>query len=36
MNGLLIACLASLIDGIIKILNSEAVFDWTHLKPVAL
>ena len=35
-NGLLIACLASLIDGIIKILNSGAVFDWTHLKPVVI
>ena len=36
MNGLLIACLAALIDGIIKILNSGAVFDWTHLKPVVI
>ena len=36
MNGLLIACLASLIDGIIKILNSGAVFDWPHLKPVVI
>jgi len=35
-NGLLIACLASLIDGIIKILNSGAVFDWPHLKPVVI
>jgi hypothetical protein len=36
LNGLLIACLASLIDGIIKILNSGAVFDWPHLKPVMI
>jgi hypothetical protein len=25
-----------MIDGIIKILNSGAVFDWPHLKPVVI
>ena len=36
LNGLLIAFLAAMIDGIIKILNSGAVFDWLHLKPVVI
>jgi hypothetical protein len=36
LNGLLIAFLAAMIDGIIKILNSGAVFDWPHLKPVLI
>lgn len=35
-NGLLIAFLAAMIDGIIKILESGAVFDWLHLKPVVI
>jgi hypothetical protein len=35
-NGLLIAFLAAMIDGIIKILNSGAVFDWPHLEPVVI
>ena len=36
MNGLLIAFLAAMIDGIIKILGSGAVFDWPHLQPVVI
>jgi len=36
LNGLLIAFMAAMIDGIIKILNSGAVFDWSHLKPVII
>jgi hypothetical protein len=36
LNGLLIAFLAAMIDGIIKILNSGAIFDWPHLKPVVI
>ena len=36
LNGLLIAFLAAMIDGIIKIFNSGAVFDWPHLKPVVI
>ena len=36
LNGLLIAFLAAMIDGIIKILNSGAVFDWPHLQPVVI
>lgn len=36
INGLLIAFLAALIDGIIKILNSGTVFDWPHLQPVLI
>jgi hypothetical protein len=32
-NGLLIAFLAAMIDGTIKILESGAVFDWIHIKP---
>ena len=36
LNGLLIAFLAAMIDGIIKILESGAVFDWLHLKPVVI
>jgi hypothetical protein len=36
LNGLLIAFLAALIDGIIKILESGAVFDWIHIKPVLI
>jgi hypothetical protein len=36
INGLLIAFLAALIDGIIKILNAGAVFDWPHLQPVLI
>ena len=35
-NGLLIAFLAAMIDGIIKILGSGAVFDWPHLQPVLI
>jgi hypothetical protein len=31
-----IVFLAAMIDGIIKILNSEAVFDWPYLKPVVI
>jgi hypothetical protein len=36
LNGLLIAFLAAMIDGIIKILGSDALFDWPHLKPVII
>ena len=36
LNGLLIAFMAAMIDGIIKILNSGAVFDWPSLKPVLI
>jgi hypothetical protein len=36
LNGLLIAFLAAMIDGIIKILGADAVFDWPHLKPVLI
>ena len=36
INGLLIAFLAALIDGIIKMLDSGVVFDWIHLKPVLI
>jgi hypothetical protein len=36
LSGLLIAFLAALIDGIIKILESGAVFDWIHIKPVLI
>ncbi len=36
LNGLLIAFLAALIDGIIKMLDSGVVFDWIHLKPVLI
>jgi hypothetical protein len=36
LNGLLIAFLAAMIDGIIKMLGSGAVFDWPHLKPVLI
>lgn len=36
LNGLLIAFLAAMIDGIIKILGSGAVFDWPHLQPVVI
>ncbi len=35
-NGLLIAFLAALLDGIIKILDSGAVFEWSTLKPVLI
>jgi hypothetical protein len=35
-NGLLIAFLAALIDGIIKILNTGAVFDWPHIQPILI
>jgi len=28
--------MASMIDGIIKILGSGAVFDWPHLQPVVI
>jgi hypothetical protein len=35
-NGLLIAFLAALLDGIIKILDSGAVFEWPTLKPVLI
>ena len=36
LNGLLIAFLAAMIDGIIKILEAGAVFDWIHIKPVVI
>jgi len=36
INGLLIAFLAAMIDGIIKILGSGAVFDWPSLKIVLI
>jgi hypothetical protein len=36
INGLLIAFLAALIDGILKILNNGAIFDWPHLQPVLI
>jgi hypothetical protein len=36
INGLLIAFLAALIDGIIKILGSGVAFDWIHIKPVLI
>ena len=36
LNGLLIAFLAAIIDGIIKIFGSGAVFDWPHLQPVVI
>jgi hypothetical protein len=36
LNGLLIAFLAALIDGIIKMLDAGVVFDWPHLKPVII
>jgi hypothetical protein len=36
MNGLLIAFLAAMIDGIIKILESGVIFDWPHLRPVVI
>lgn len=36
LNGVFIAFLAAMIDGIIKILDSGAVFDWIHLKPVVI
>ena len=36
LNGLIIAFMAALIDGIIKILESGAVFDWIHIKPVLI
>jgi len=36
INGLLIAFLAALIDGIIKLLGSGAVFDWPHIQPVLI
>jgi hypothetical protein len=35
-NGLLIAFLAAFIDGIIKILNTGAVFDWPHIQPILI
>ncbi|MDO9579680.1 MAG: hypothetical protein Q7J06_03805 [Bacteroidales bacterium] len=35
-NGLLIAFLAAMIDGIIKIPGSGAVFDWPSLKIVLI
>ncbi len=36
INGLLIAFLAALIDGIIKMLDSGVAFDWIHLKPILI
>ena len=36
LNGLIIAFLAALIDGIIKILGSGVAFDWPHLQPVLI
>jgi hypothetical protein len=35
-NGLIIAFLAAMIDGIIKMLDAGVVFDWIHLKPVLI
>jgi hypothetical protein len=36
VNGLLIAFLAALIDGILKILETGAIFDLPHLKTVLI
>jgi len=36
INGLIIAFLAALIDGVLKILNNGAIFDWPHLQPVLI
>jgi hypothetical protein len=36
LNGLLIAFLAAMIDGIIKMLGSGAVFDWPHIQLVVI
>jgi hypothetical protein len=36
INGLLIAFLAALIDGIIKMLGAGVGFDWPHLQPVII
>jgi hypothetical protein len=36
VNGLLIAFLAAMIDGIIKLLDAGAIFDWPHIKPVLI
>ena len=36
MNGLLIAFLAAMIDGIIKLLDAGAIFDWPHIKPILI
>jgi len=36
LNGLLIAFLAVMIDGIIKILGSGVSFDWPHIQPVLI
>jgi hypothetical protein len=35
-NGLLIAFLAALIDGIIKLLGSGVAFDWPHIQPILI
>jgi hypothetical protein len=36
MNGLLIAFLAAMIDGIIKLLDAGVVFDWLHIKSILI
>jgi hypothetical protein len=36
MNGLLIAFLAAMIDGIIKLIDAGVVFDWLHIKPILI
>ncbi|MDO9341594.1 MAG: hypothetical protein Q7T72_13865 [Bacteroidales bacterium] len=36
LNGILIAFVAALLDGIIKILDSGAVFEWPTIKPVLI
>jgi hypothetical protein len=36
LNGLLIAFLATFIDGIIRILGSGVSFDWPHIQPVLI
>jgi hypothetical protein len=32
----LIAFLAAMIDGIMKLLDAGAIFDWPHLKPILI
>ena len=36
LNGLLIAFLAALLDGIIKLLEIGSSFDWVSLRPVII
>jgi predicted Co/Zn/Cd cation transporter (cation efflux family) len=36
LNGLLIAFLAALIDGVIKLLGSGVDFDWAHIQPILI